>query len=242
MNDPRKSQSQADYSDLQAVFINCTLKPSPQTSHTEGLMNVPRRIMEKSGVKTTQIRAVDHAIAPGIQPDMTEHGFAEDAWPEIWSKIESADIIVIGTPIWLGEKSSICTKIIERLYAQSGQFNDKGQYIYYGKVGGCIVTGNEDGAKHCGMNILYSLQHLGCVIPPQADAYWDGEAGPGPSYLDKNSGGPQSNFTQRAATFMAWNLMHMASLIKKAGGIPTYGNQPKAWNDGERFGHPEFAS
>ena len=85
------------------------------------------------------------------------------------------------TPIWLGEKSSVCTQVIERLYGNSHLLNDAGQYAYYGRVGGCLVTGNEDGVKHCAMNVLYSLQHLGYVIPPQADAGWIGEAGPGPS-------------------------------------------------------------
>lgn len=81
-----------------------------------------------------------------------------------------ADGLVLGTPNWLGEKSSVCTRVIERLYGNSGLLKHAGQYAYYGKVGGCLVTGNEDGIKHCSMNILYSLQHLGCVIPPQADA------------------------------------------------------------------------
>ena len=96
----------------------------------------------------------------------------------------AADILVLCTPIWLGEKSSVCTQVIERLYGNSHLLNDAGQYAYYGRVGGCLVTGNEDGVKHCAMNVLYSLQHLGYVIPPQADAGWIGEAGPGPSYLD----------------------------------------------------------
>jgi multimeric flavodoxin WrbA len=75
---------------------------------------------------------------------------------------------VLLSPIWLGEKSSVCTRVIERLYGNSHLLNDAGQYAYYGRVGGCIITGNEDGAKHCAMNILYSLQHLGYVIPPRA--------------------------------------------------------------------------
>jgi len=83
-----------------------------------------------------------------------------------------------------------------------------------GVLGGCLITGNEDGAKHCAMNILYSLQHLGYVIPPQADAAWLGEVGPGPSYLDPGSGGPENDFTNRNTTFMTWNLMHLARMIK----------------------------
>ena len=111
-----------------------------------------------------------------------------DDWPELYERVQAADILVLGSPIWLGEKSSVCTRVIERLYACSSQLNEHGQYAYYGKVGGCLITGNEDGIKHCSMNILYSLQHLGYTIPPQADAGWIGEAGPGPSYLDRGLG------------------------------------------------------
>ena len=125
------------------------------------------------------LRAVDCDIARGVYPDMTEHGWDTDQWPEIVTRVMAADILVLGSPIWLGEKSSACTLVIERLYASSGDLNEHGQYAYYGRVGGCLITGNEDGAKHCSMNILYSLQHLGYVIPPQADAGWLGEAGPG---------------------------------------------------------------
>ena len=103
----------------------------------------------------------------------------------------AADILVLGMSIWLGEKSSIATQIVERLYGNSHLLNDAGQYAYYGRVGGCLVTGNEDGVKHCAMNTLYSLQHLGYVIPPQADSGWIGEAGPGPSYLDRGLGRPR---------------------------------------------------
>jgi multimeric flavodoxin WrbA len=151
---------------------------------------------------------------------MTEHGWDRDDWPEIFEQVMAADILVLLTPIWLGEKSSVCTRVIERLYGNSHLLNDAGQYAYYGRVGGCLVTGNEDGVKHCAMNVLYSLQHLGYVIPPQADAGWIGEAGPGPSYLDEGSGGPENDFTNRNTTFMTWNLLHLARMITDAGGIP----------------------
>ena len=91
----------------------------------------------------------------------------------------AADILVIAGPIWLGDNSSVTKRVIERLYGCSHLLNEAGQYAYYGRVGGCLITGNEDGIKHCAMNILYSLQHLGYTIPPQADAGWIGEAGPG---------------------------------------------------------------
>jgi multimeric flavodoxin WrbA len=227
-----------DFSDLRALYVNCTLKRSPEVSNTAGLMAVSTAIMRKHGVTVDEVRAVDHDLAPGVQPDMTQHGFDRDDWPAIYSQVANADILVIGTPIWLGDKSSMCTRVIERLYANSGELNDAGQYAYYGKVGGVIVTGNEDGIKHVAMNVLYSLQHLGCVIPPQADAGWIGEAGPGPSYLDSGSGGPENEFTQRNTVFMTWNLMHLAAMIKQAGGIPAQGNSRAAWDGGSRFDHP----
>ena len=88
------------------------------------------------------------------------------------------------------------------------------------------------------MNIPYSLQHVGYSIPPHADAGWIGEAGPGPSYLDEESGGPANDFTQRNTTFMSWNLMHLALLLRERGGFPVYGNQPDLWDDGCTFDHP----
>ena len=174
------AESKWDFSDLSALFINCTLKRSPELSNTRGLADLAIAIMERNGVSVEVIRAVDHQIATGVYPDMTEHGWERDDWPEIFEKVLAADILVLLTPIWLGEKSSVCTKVIERLYGNSHLLNDAGQWAYYGRVGGCMITGNEDGAKHCAMNILYSLQHLGYVIPPQADSAWLGEAGPGP--------------------------------------------------------------
>jgi multimeric flavodoxin WrbA len=177
---------------------------------------------------------------------MTEQGWDKDEWPEIWQRVLAADILVLAGPIWLGDNSSQTKKIIERLYAQSGQLNDKGQWIFYGKVGGCLITGNEDGIKHCAMDVLYSLQHVGYMIPPQADAGWIGEAGPGPSYGDDLEDGKRAgidnDFTNRNTTFMTWNLMHTAKMLKDAGGMPAYGNQRKEWDAGARFDfeNPEY--
>lgn len=236
------STSKWDFSDIKALFINCTLKKSPQVSHTQGLMDVSKSIMEKNGITCENIRAVDHDIAFGVYPDMTKHGWDKDDWPKIFEKVKEADILVLGTPIWLGEKSSVATKVIERLYGESGNLNEKGQYFYYGKTAGCLITGNEDGIKHCAMNMLYALQHLGYVIPPQADAGWIGEAGPGPSYLDEGSGGPNNDFTNRNTTFMTWNLMHMARILIDKEGLPAHGNQRSEWDAGCRFDfeNPEY--
>jgi multimeric flavodoxin WrbA len=231
-----------DFSGLTAIIFNGTLKPSPAPSNTDGLIQVATGIMEKHGVKTEVIRTIDHDIATGVYPDMREQGWKTDEWPEIYKKVQDADIIIVAGPIWLGDNSSMTKKIIERLYGNSAKLNTAGQYAYYGKVGGCIITGNEDGGKHCGMNVLYSLQHIGFTIPPQADTYWVGQAGPGPSYLDDNSGGPKNDFTNRNTTFMTWNIMHMAKMLKDAGGIPAYGNQRKKWDAGARFDfeNPEY--
>jgi len=235
-----------DFSGLKALFINCTLTKSPAKSHTELLLNASRAIMDKHGVQTEVIRSIDHDIATGVWPDMREHGWKTDEWPKLYKQVMEADILILCGPIWLGDNSSEMKKVIERLYACSSLLNKAGQYAYYGKTGGCLITGNEDGIKHCAMNVLYSLQHLGYVIPPQADAGWIGEAGPGPSYGDKLDNGSVvgvgNDFTQRNLTFMTWNLMHTAKMLNDSGGIPAYGNQRSKWDAGSRFDYenPEY--
>ncbi len=232
LNDIQKKwirENETDFSDLKALFLNCTLKKKPQTSNTAGLMTLSQQIMEECGVSTELLRLTDYQIAFGVYPDMKEHGWDVDEWPKIQEKVMDANILVIGSPIWLGEKSSVATMVVERLYGFSGKQNEKGQYAYYGRTGGCIITGNEDGVKHCSMSILYALQHIGYTIPPQADAGWIGEIGPGPSYLDEGSGGPEHEFTNRNTTFMTWNLMHTARMMKDNGGLPAHGNQRSLW-------------
>jgi multimeric flavodoxin WrbA len=233
-----ESAAPPDYGRLSALFVNCTLKRSPEVSNTDGLLERVAAVMTSAGVRVDRVRAVDADLAVGVYPDMREHGAAADEWPALYERVLAADILVLAGPIWLGDNSSVMKRVIERLYACSHFLNDQGQYAYYGRVGGCVITGNEDGVKHCASNVLYSLQHLGYVIPPQADAGWIGPAGPGPSYLDPGSGGPENDFTNRNSTFMAWNLMHLAALLRRAGGIPAVGNSRLAWDAGAR---PEFA-
>jgi multimeric flavodoxin WrbA len=231
-------QNKTDFSDLKAVVFNCTLKKQAEESHTRLLLSVAEEIMKKNGVVVEHVHGASHRIAYGVYPDMTEYGWDRDDWPTLWKKFEEADIVIIGTPIWLGEESSVCRILIERLYAMSGMLNDRGQSIFYGKVGGAVITGNEDGVKHCAMTILYALQHLGFVIPPQADCGWIGEAGPGPSYGDEIGDariGFENDFTQRNTTIMTWNLMHLARMLKEAGGIANHGNDRRAWKAGCRF-------
>ncbi|WP_299059856.1 NAD(P)H-dependent oxidoreductase [uncultured Polaribacter sp.] len=239
-----------DFSNLKVIYVNCTLKKSPAKSHTSLLMQVSKDILKKEKVRFEEIRFIDYDVASGVYPNMTEYGWNKDDWPILFNKIIEADILIIGTPIWLGEKSSEAQKLIERLYAMSSKTNDKGQYLFYGKVGGCLITGNEDGVKHCAMGILYSLQHVGYSIPPQADAGWIGEVGPGPSYGDtewrdkklENPVGYKSDFTNRNTTFMTYNLLHLASILKNNDGYPSYGNSREDWDDGERwnFENPEY--
>ncbi len=246
MQEDNQTYKKWDFSNLKALYFNCTLTKSPGLSHTELLINVSKNIMQKHGVKTELIRAVDHDIATGVYPDMREQGWKTDEWPSIYKKVQAADIVVLAGPIWLGDNSSVMKKVIERLYANSHILNNQGQYADYGKVGGCLITGNEDGIKHCAMNVLYSLGHLGYTIPPQADAGWIGEAGPGPSYGDKLDDGTlvglSNDFTNRNTTFMTWNLMHLAKMMKDNGGIPAYGNQRSKWDAGARFDfeNPEY--
>jgi multimeric flavodoxin WrbA len=236
--DPAATAADYDFSDLRAIYINCTLKRSPELSHTQALADRSIAIMRTHGVEVDVVRAVEHDIATGVWPDMTEHGWERDEWPQLFERVMAADILVLTTPIWLGQTSSVCARVIERLYGNSHLLNPAGQYAYYGRVAGCLVTGNEDGIKHCAMSILYSLQHLGYMIPPQADAGWIGEAGPGPSYADEGSGGPENDFTNRNTTFMTWNLLHTARMLKAAGGVPAHGNQRSEWDAGCRFDYP----
>ncbi|MDZ7662080.1 flavodoxin family protein [Thiohalophilus sp.] len=225
---------------LNALFINTSLKKKPEDSHTRLLLNVSSSIMAKHGVSVEHLHLAEHDIPPGVYPDMTEYGWETDEWPGIWEKVKAAEILIVGTPIWLGEESSICRILIERLYAMSAELNDKGQSIYYGKVGGSVITGNEDGIKHTAMTIAYALNHLGYTIPPQADCGWVGEAGPGLSYGDAQENGGRAgfdnDFTQRNTTIMTWNCMHLARMLKESDGISNEGNNREAWKAGERFG------
>jgi multimeric flavodoxin WrbA len=229
----------SDFSDLRAVFVNCSLKYEPRQSHTMRLLGRAADIMRTEGVDVDVIHALEHQIAFGMEKDLADPSSGPsrpDDWPDLHRRIMAADIFVLGTPIWLGVKSSVATLVVERMYAYSGDRNDRGQYLYYGKAGGCVVTGNEDGVKACSMEILYALQHVGYVVPPQADCGWIGEAGPGPSYGDRPDDGGRpigfdNDFTNRNTTFMAWNLMHAARMLKDLGGFPAYGNQPAEWEN-----------
>ncbi len=226
----------AQFAGLSAVLLNCSLVHDAQASHTRRLLARVGGIMRTEGVDVELIHMLDHQVGFGMVKDTTEIGDDRDDWPGIHAKVMAADILVIGTPIWLGVKSSVATLVVERLYAYSGETNEHGQYLYYGKTAGCVVTGNEDGVKSVSMETLYALSHIGYTIPPQADCGWLGEIGPGPSYGDEIEGsdtpaGYDSEFTNKNTTIMAWNLMHAAKLLKDNGGFPTKGNTVSEWSD-----------
>lgn len=194
---------------VQAMFLNCTLKPSPAVSNTQALIEKVADLMRRQGARVESVRVADHAVGTGISSDLGPG----DEWPAILRRIYKADIVVIATPIWLGEISSICQRVIERLDATFGEYDDAtGQFPLYNKVGAVIVTGNEDGAQKCSEHVLFALQSLGCTIPPNSDVYWVGDAGAGPSYIE--AGGARHFYTNKVASWMAYNTVWMASLLQ----------------------------
>jgi len=152
---------------------------------------------------------VDYDIPFGVLSDMGP----DDDWPLIYDKLKAADIIVIGTPIWFGVRGSVAQLVIERLDGSYNDFDpDTGQFPLYGKVAGVVVTGNEDGAHDAASTTLFNLSHLGCVVPPNADTYWVGDAGPGPSYIE--AGGDRHLYTNKTARYLAHNTVWMARLLR----------------------------
>lgn len=204
---------------LKAVILNCTLKKSPQTSNTRALIDKVVDLMAPLGVDSEVIRVVDYNIPFGVSSNEGDG----DEWPMILEKLRAADIIIIGTPIWFGVRSSVAQLVIERLdgtYAEGD--SETGQFPLYGKVAGVIVTGNEDGSHDAAATTLFNLSHLGCVIPPNSDCYWVGDAGPGPSYIE--AGGDKHMYTNKTARYLAHNVAHFAKRLKE-NPIPTNLNQ-----------------
>jgi multimeric flavodoxin WrbA len=202
---------------LQAVLLNCTLKRSPDVSNTEALMRKVVDWWDRMDVASEMIRVVDHDVRFGITSDEGDG----DEWPMILDRIKAADIVCLGTPIWFGVRGSVCQMVIERLDGTYAERNEHGQYPLYNKVGCVVVTGNEDGAHAAAETTLFNLSHLGCAIPPNADTYWVGDAGPGPSYIE--AGGENHAYTQRTTRWLAHNTVHLARILKEHP-IPAEGN------------------
>lgn len=201
---------------LKALYLNTSLKHGDDQSNTEALMRKSMDILDGEGVESELLRISDYNIKVGMTGDMGDG----DEWPMIYEKIIRADILVIGTPIWNGQKSSLASLVMERIYAQSSETMENGQSKYYNKVFGTVVTGNEDGAKSAGGTIQSRMANLGFTIPPNTNAYWVGDAGPGPSYIEA---GQENEFTIRQTKMLSDNLVHMARILKNTP-IPPVGN------------------
>jgi multimeric flavodoxin WrbA len=191
---------------MRALFINCTLKPSPQPSNTEALAKVVAEAMEKDGVTVEWVRGVDHDIKPGVENDMGPG----DAWPAIREKVLNSEILVIASPTWVGKHSSVAQRVIERMDALISETDDDGRPVAYNRVAGVVNTGNEDGAHHVVAEITSALMDIGYTIPGQAWTYWHLGPGPGPDYLDDQKGHDYAAKTGRA---MAQNLVTVARAL-----------------------------
>jgi multimeric flavodoxin WrbA len=191
---------------MRALMLNCTLKPSPETSNTEALARVVLDALEGEGVATETVRVVDHDVRPGVESDMGDG----DAWPAIRSQLLSAEILLIATPTWLGRPSSVAQRVLERMDALISETDAEGRPVAYNRVAGVVVTGNEDGAHHVISEVAGAIVDIGYAIPGQGWTYWNRGPGPGDSYLDADEGKDWSSETGRAA---ASNLAAVARAL-----------------------------
>ena len=190
-------------------------------------------------MRTETVRAIDHDIATGVWPDMTEHGWDGDDWPAIYEKVMAADILVLGSPIWLGEKSSVCTQVIERLYGNS-QHPQRAGPVRLLRPGRRLPHHRQRGRRQALRDEHPLLAAAPRLRRSRRRPTPAGSARPARArrYLDPGSGGPENDFTNRNTTFMTWNLLHLARMLKDAGGIPAHGNQRSQWDAGCRFDFP----
>jgi multimeric flavodoxin WrbA len=194
---------------LQATILNCTLKPSPEPSNTEGLARVVIDALESTGVRCELTRVIDLDIKPGVESDMGPG----DEWPAVLEKVIDSEILVIATPTWLGRPSSVAQRVLERLDALLSETDDEGRPVAYNRVAGVGVTGNEDGAHHVISEISGALGDIGFTIPGQSWTYWNRGPGPGADYLDADEGKEWSHSTAAAA---AANLVGAARALAKS--------------------------
>jgi len=201
---------------MNALLFNCTLKPRREPSSTQAMLDKLDKAMAKRSVKSEFIHAVDEKIAYGTASDMGKG----DGWPAIRKKVMAADILVVGTPIWIAQRCSVCQMVMERFDAMFSETNEQGQLPLYNKVAGVCVVGNEDGAQHVGASLIYNLMQLGATIPPNAEAYWVGKAGGADDYIDVGQG---HEYTNSMIETMSSNLVHIAHMLQKTP-IPVDGN------------------
>lgn len=192
---------------MRALILSCTLKPSPAPSNTESLAQVLIGQFKADGIESQIVRLVDLDIKPGVKSDMG----VGDAWPGVREKILAADIVVMATPTWLGQHSSVCQRAIERMDAMLSETKEDGRPILYDKVAGIVVTGNEDGAHHIVACVAQAMMDCGFTIPAQCWTYWHLGPGPGPDYSDEPKGHEWSDRTGRNA---ARNLASVARALQ----------------------------
>ena len=193
---------------MRAAILNCTLKSSPSESNTEALARVVLDTLERAGVETELIRVADFDVRPGVTNDEGEG----DEWPPILEKVLASEILVIATPTWLGQPSSVAKRVLERMDALISETDDEARPVAYNRVAGVVVTGNEDGAHHTISEIAGALIDIGYTIPGQAWTYWNKGPGPGDSYLesDDDEGKQWSRTTGETA---AQNLVAVARAL-----------------------------
>jgi multimeric flavodoxin WrbA len=192
---------------LSAVVLNCTLKRSPAPSNTDALAAVVVEELERRGVAVETHRVVDRVVHPGVSSDEGDG----DEWPALRERILAARILVIATPTWLGQPSSVAKRVLERMDALISETDERGVPVAYGRVGGVVVTGNEDGAHHVIAEVAQALIDIGYTIPGQAWTYWNMGPGPGPTYPETDHGHEWSARTGRTA---AANLVAVAEALR----------------------------
>jgi multimeric flavodoxin WrbA len=191
---------------LNALAFNCTLKPSPAPSSTDKLLRELLEALFAHDVTGEIIRAVDYNIKPGVRSDEGEG----DAWPQLRRRIIESNILIIGSPIWLGQPCSVAKRVLERMDAFLSEKDDKGRMPSYGKVGMAAVVGNEDGAHHVAAEVLQALLEVGFSAPPGGVTYWVGEAMGSVNYIDlKETPKVVANWTPMLAS----NAAHLARLL-----------------------------
>ena len=194
-------------SDLSALVLNCTLSPSPAESSSDRLAGEVLTALADHGVTGSTVRVVDHDVRPGVEVDMGDG----DAWPQIREQVLAADILVLATPTWMGQQSSVAQRVFERLDAELSETDDEGRPLTYGKVALVVVVGNEDGAHHIAAVAYQCLSDVGFTIPAQGCTYWNGEAMHRTDYKDLTS---SRENTDAATSAAAANAAHLARFLK----------------------------
>lgn len=192
---------------MKALILNSTLKRAPEPSNTEALARVVINALEQQGVQTELLRVLDYNVLPGVSSDEGNG----DEWPRLREKVLACDILIIATPTWLGQPSSVSKRVLERMDAMLSEQDDQGRPVAYNKVAGVVVTGNEDGAHHVISEISGALLDIGFTVPGQAWTYWNKGPGPGETYLETDY---KHDWSKSTGELMAYNLVAVARALQ----------------------------